>query len=65
MLRTGLALSQGESVSDRELLTQRFALARRAVPLARAIGRENEQEQARIDLEACEAECRRRGLLGT
>ena len=63
MLRTGPAISHAERVTDRELLNRRFTLARLVVSLARATGRAYDREQARIDLEACEAECRRRGLL--
>lgn len=62
---TDSAMSQGTPLTDRELLSRRFALARRVRSFVRVLGHDYEREQARIDLEACEAECRRRGLLSS
>ncbi len=56
-----------EPLSDRELLQRRFDLARRAVALARSATLTEQNTAARdavrLELEAAEAECRRRGLI--
>jgi len=58
-------LLRGQAVTDRELLERRFHLARRAVSLARSAQFGQETEAVRLDLELCEAECRRRGLISS
>lgn len=63
-----IAFSVKGGASDQQLLAERFALARRALALANApspLTAEWEQEHgsARVELQACEIECRRRGLI--
>lgn len=53
-------------LSDRELLKRRFALAHRALTLSRFAGTaapSSEHQAVCLDLQACEAECRSRGLI--
>lgn len=54
-------------LSNRALLNRRFALARRALTLSRfaGTGSSAEHQAVCLDLQACEAECRRRGLISS
>lgn len=53
------------TLTDRALLNRRFALARRALTLSRFAGNGSsaDHQAVSLDLQACEAECRRRGLI--
>jgi|SRR5579875_1311995 len=62
-----IKLLRGVYLTDRELLDQRFQLARQLVRLTHSDAVENqdqrERDALRLSLEACEDECRERGLL--
>ena len=55
------------ALSNRALLNRRFTLARRALTLSRFAGTGSSAEHHAVclDLQACEAECRRRGLISS
>lgn len=54
-------------LSNRALLNRRFALARRALTLSRyaGTGSSAKHQAVCLELQACEAECRRRGLISS